>query len=53
MVGAYISPLVYLGHSPCHAQNIALILNLSTGHVSPQYYMVYDVDSTMVDSLQL
>jgi hypothetical protein len=25
---------VYLGHSPHHANNVALILNLSTGHVS-------------------
>eukprot|EP00957_Ditylum_brightwellii_P045641 3463067-Ditylum_brightwellii.AAC.1 len=23
---------IYLGHSPCHADNAALVLNLQTGH---------------------
>lgn len=44
---------VYLGHSPYHAQNVALVLNLTTGHVSPQYHVVYDDDFTTVDSLKL
>ncbi len=44
---------VYRGHSPYHVQNIALILNLSTGLVSPQYHVVYDDDFTTVDSLKL
>jgi len=26
---------VYLGHSPRHAGNIALVLHLTTGHISP------------------
>eukprot|EP00957_Ditylum_brightwellii_P059833 4541964-Ditylum_brightwellii.AAC.1 len=30
---------VYLGHSPVHAGNVALVLNLKTGHVSPQYHV--------------
>eukprot|EP00957_Ditylum_brightwellii_P076868 5842871-Ditylum_brightwellii.AAC.1 len=33
---------VYLGHSPVHAGNVALVLNLQTGHVSPQYHIVFD-----------
>ena len=33
---------VYLGHSPIHAGSKALILNPVTGHVSPQYHVVYD-----------
>jgi len=33
---------IYLGHSPLHARNIALILNLETGLVSPQFHVSYD-----------
>lgn len=33
---------VYLGHSPDHAGNVALVLSLSTGLVSPQYHVVFD-----------
>jgi hypothetical protein len=44
---------VYLGHSPYHANNVALILNLSTGHVSPQYHVVYDDNFTTVDSIRI
>jgi len=33
---------VYLGHSPVHASSVGLILNLDTGHVSPQYHVKYD-----------
>jgi hypothetical protein len=44
---------VYFGRSPYHAQSVAMILNLSTGHVSPQYHAVYDDDSTKVASLNL
>jgi hypothetical protein len=33
---------VYLGRSPNHAQSIALILNLSTGLVSPQFHIKFD-----------
>eukprot|EP00957_Ditylum_brightwellii_P034098 2583871-Ditylum_brightwellii.AAC.1 len=31
---------VYLGHSPVHAGNVTLVLNLQTGHISPQYHVV-------------
>jgi hypothetical protein len=44
---------MYLGHSPYHAQSVALILNLSTGHVLPQYYLVYDDQFTTVPCLQI
>ena len=30
---------IYLGHSPCHAGSVALILNPRTFHVSPQYHI--------------
>ena len=33
---------VYLGHSPVHTGNVALILNLLTGRVSPQYHIIFD-----------
>ena len=33
---------VYLGHSPLHAGSVALVLNPGTGHVSPQYHLVFD-----------
>ena len=33
---------VYLGHSPFHAVSVALILNIRTGHITPQYYVAFD-----------
>ncbi len=33
---------VYLGHSPMHAGSVALVLNPQTGHVSPQFHIVFD-----------
>eukprot|EP00957_Ditylum_brightwellii_P125563 9571122-Ditylum_brightwellii.AAC.1 len=36
---------VFLGHSPVHAVNVALVLNLQTGHVSPQYHMALTMNS--------
>jgi hypothetical protein len=44
---------VYLGHSPHHAQSVALVLNLATGHVSPQFHMVFDDDFTTISHLKL
>jgi len=32
----------FLGPSPNHSSTIGHILNLRTGHVSPQYHVVYD-----------
>ena len=33
---------VYLGRSKHHASNVALVLNLATGNVSPQYHLTFD-----------
>ena len=33
---------VYLGPSPNHARSIALVLNLRTGHVSPQFHVKFN-----------
>ena len=33
---------VYLGRSPNHAQSVALVLNLATGLVSPQFHLKFD-----------
>ena len=35
---------VYLGISPFHANSVALVLNPKTGHVSPQYHVIFDDD---------
>ena len=39
---------IYLGHSPCHAGSVALVLNPKTLHVSPQFHVVFDDDFTTV-----
>ena len=44
---------VYLGHSPYHAGSVALVLNLTTGHVSPQYHIVFDDNFSTVENLRL
>jgi transposase InsO family protein len=33
---------IYVGHSPLHSSAIPLVLNLNTGHISPQYHVVFD-----------
>ena len=33
---------IYLGHSPCHAGSVALVLNPKTLHVSPQFHVALD-----------
>jgi hypothetical protein len=43
---------VYLGHSPFHAGCVALVYNPSTGHVIPQYHVVFDNDFTMVPYME-
>ncbi len=35
---------IYVGQLPSHASNVALVLNLHMGHVSPQFYVVYNDD---------
>ena len=43
---------IYVGRSPSHASNVGLILNPRTGHVSPQFHVVYDDDFTTVPYLR-
>jgi hypothetical protein len=43
---------VYLGHSLFHAGGVALVYNLSTGHISPQYHIVFDNDFTTVPCME-
>ena len=33
---------IYVGHSPCHAGSVALVLNPTTLFVSPQFHVVFD-----------
>jgi hypothetical protein len=33
---------IYVGHSPSHAGLVALFLNPRTGHISPQFHVVFD-----------
>ena len=42
---------IYLGHSPCHAGSVALVLNLRTGHISPQFHVVFDDEFSTVPYL--
>ena len=42
---------IYLGRSPCHAGSVALVLNLDTGLVSPQFHLVFDDEFTTVPYL--
>ena len=42
----------YVGRYPIHAGNVSFILNLSTGHVSPQFHVVFDEKFSTVPSLK-
>jgi hypothetical protein len=33
---------IYVGQSPIHAQNVALVLDRQTGYVSPQFHVAFD-----------
>lgn len=33
---------IYLGQSPIHNHSVALVLNIKTGHVSPQFHISFD-----------
>jgi hypothetical protein len=39
---------MYVDHSPSHAGSVALVLNPRTGHVSPQFHVVFDDHFTTV-----
>ena len=41
---------VYLGPSPAHGSNVSLVLTLKTGHVTPQYRVVFDDCFSTVES---
>ena len=41
---------VYLGQSKEHASNVSYVLNTATGHISPQYHIIYDDDDSIVDA---
>ena len=43
---------VYVGRSPIRAGNVSLVLNLSTGHVSPQFHVVFDKNISTIPSLK-
>ena len=43
---------VFMGFSDHHAANVPLILDLQTGHVSPQFHVVFDDDFTLVPTLR-
>jgi hypothetical protein len=44
---------IYLGQSPIHSSNIALILNLMTGHVSAQFQVSFYDNFSTIDNICL
>ena len=44
---------LYLGTSMVHARSVALVLSLSTGHVSPQFHLKFDPHFDTVRSISL
>ena len=42
---------MFVGFSPAHSSDVPLILNLRTGHISPQYHAVFDDDFSTVLSI--
>ena len=42
---------IYLGLTPAHAANVALVLNPKTGLVSPQFHVVFNDNFTTVPHL--
>ena len=41
----------YMGRSPRHAGNVAMILDPTTGHASPQFHVVFDDSISTIDAL--
>ena len=39
-----------MGLSPKHASSVPLVLNLTTGHVSPQFHVIFDDSFSTVSS---
>ena len=44
---------LYLGMSTVHARSVALVLNLTTGHVSPQFHLKFDSNFETVGAISL
>jgi hypothetical protein len=44
---------MFLGFSTMHSSTVGLVLNLKTGHISPQYHVVYDKLFTTVSTAAL
>jgi len=42
---------VYLGHTPCYTESVALVLSPKTLHVSPQFHVAFDDDFATVPYL--
>ena len=42
---------IYLGHLPCHAGSVALVLNPTTLHISPQFHVAFDDEFNTVPYL--
>ncbi len=42
---------IYVGWSPSHASNVALVLNPRTGNILPQFHVVFDDNFTIVEYL--
>ena len=42
---------LFVGFSPHHSSNVPLILNLSTGSISPQFHVVFDDQFSSVESM--
>ena len=42
---------VYLGKSPHHSRHVSLVMDLTTGHVFPQFHCVLDKDFSTVEEI--
>ena len=42
-----------LRRSPAHASNVVLVLNPSSGYVSPQYHVIFDDNFTLIPALRM
>ena len=43
---------VHLGQYPLHAGSVSLVLNTRTGHIYPQYYVVFDYKFSTVKHMR-
>ena len=42
---------IYLGHSPTHSGSVVMVLNPRTLHVSPQFHVVFNDNTSTVTSM--